>query len=53
MALLPLERWRTAERAALVETIRAKGAASERSYVARFAAHRRLQSDLWNIARGR
>jgi hypothetical protein len=53
LALLPLERWRTEERAALVETIRAKGAPSERPYVARFAAHARLQRDLWNIGRGR
>lgn len=50
LALLPLERWRAADRAALIEVIRAKGAASERTYVARFAAHQRLQRDLWNIA---
>jgi len=53
LAQLPLERWRATERAELVEVIRAKGAASERSYVARFAAHERLQRDLWNIARRR
>ena len=53
IALLPLERWRPPARAALVAVIRAKGAASERDYVARFAAHDRLQQDLWNIARGR
>ncbi|HUL65073.1 MAG TPA: hypothetical protein VLW55_10695 [Burkholderiaceae bacterium] len=49
-AQLPLERWRATERAALVDLIRAKGAPSERSYVARFAAHERLQRDLWKIA---
>jgi hypothetical protein len=53
VAMLPLERWRASERAALVELIRAKGAASERSYVLRFAAHARLQHDLWNIGRER
>jgi hypothetical protein len=53
LALLPLERWRPPARAALVALVRAKGAASERDYVARFAAHDRLQEDLWNIARGR
>lgn len=49
VALLPLERWRPDERADLITVIRAKGAASERSHVARFAAHARLQRDLWNL----
>jgi hypothetical protein len=53
VAMLPLDRWSAGERAALVEVIRAKGAASERSYVFRFAAHARLQRDLWNIGRAR
>jgi hypothetical protein len=53
IALLPLQRWRPQERSALVALIRAKGASSERAYVAKFAAHARLQHDLWNIARGR
>ena len=49
VALLPLERWTARERADLVSVIRSKGAASEREYVARFAAHKRLQRDLWKI----
>jgi hypothetical protein len=53
MALLPLERWRPPARAALVALVRAKGAASERDYVARFAAHELLQRDLWKAARAR
>ncbi|HTT09703.1 MAG TPA: hypothetical protein VMG60_02345 [Burkholderiaceae bacterium] len=52
LALLPLERWRADERAGLVDVVRAKGAPSERTYVARFAAHTRLQHDLWKMARG-
>jgi hypothetical protein len=53
VALLPLERWRPAECAALAELIRAKAAASERDYVTRFAAHERLQRDLWRAVRAR
>jgi len=52
VALLPVERWSAQERAALVELIRAKGAVSERAYVALFAAHMRLQDDLGNVRRG-
>jgi hypothetical protein len=50
VAQLPLERWRANDRTALIDVIRAKGAPSERLYVARFAAHERLQRDLWKIA---
>jgi len=53
VGLLPLQRWRAHERNALVTVIRAKGASSERAYVAKFAAHARLQHDLWNIGRER
>src|SRR5262249_25741904 len=53
VALLPLERWHANERASLAGLIRAKGAPSEREYVERFAAHSRLQRDLWNIRRAR
>jgi hypothetical protein len=53
VALLPLERWRSNERVDLVEVVRAKGAASERAYVTCFAAHARLQRDLWNVGSGR
>jgi hypothetical protein len=47
VALLPLEHWWPQERAALVEVIGAKGGRSERGYVQRFAAHDRLQRELW------
>jgi hypothetical protein len=53
VALLPLERWRATDRVELVRLIRAKAAPSERDYVARFAAHERLQRDLWNIGPAR
>jgi hypothetical protein len=46
-ALLDLARWSGGERAALVALVRAKGARDERDYVARFAAHARLQSELF------
>jgi hypothetical protein len=49
LVLLPLELWPVPERAALVALIRAKGGANEREYVTRFAAHARLQRDLWKI----
>lgn len=49
LALLPLERWPAGARRSLVEVIRAKGAASERGYVARFAAHAPLQRELWRL----
>ena len=48
-ALLPLERWTAGERTDLVGVIRSKGAANEREYVARLAAHARLQRDLWKL----
>jgi hypothetical protein len=46
VALLPLERWSSAERKALAQLIRAKGAPSEREYVQRFSAHAALQRAL-------
>lgn len=50
LALLPLERWTARERSDLVELVRAKAGASERGFVARLAAHERLQRDLWRVA---
>jgi hypothetical protein len=49
-ALLDLARWSTGERAALVALVRAKGGRDEREYVARFAAHARLQRELFGGA---
>jgi len=46
VALLPLERWSSAERQALAQLIRAKGAPSEREYVQRFGEHAALQRAL-------
>jgi len=46
VALLPLERWSSAERRALALLIRAKGAPSEREYVRRFGQHEKLQRAL-------
>jgi hypothetical protein len=44
VTLLGARDWRPAERAALVAVIRAKGARSERDYVARWLAHPRLDA---------
>lgn len=49
-ALLDLGRWPARQRAALVALIRAKGGRDEREYVARFAAHARLQRELFGGA---
>jgi hypothetical protein len=46
LALLDVARWTHAQRAALAELIRAKGGRSERDFVERFIAHRRLNQAL-------
>src|SRR5262249_6051270 len=49
--LLPgIRRWRSADRQALVETIRAKGGRRESAFVRRFDAHRRLRRALRELA---
>jgi len=53
LTLLDLGAWRSDERRALVDLIRAKGGRSERGYVARYLAHPRLDAALLQRARGR
>jgi hypothetical protein len=43
--------WNAAERQALVDVIRAKGGRSEREFVARFAAHSRLDAAIELLGR--
>jgi hypothetical protein len=51
--LLPgIERWSAAERRALVEVVRAKGARRESEFVRRFDAHRRLRRTLAKVMDG-
>jgi hypothetical protein len=45
-ALFGLERWSAAERAALLDVVRAKAGRSERDYLARYLAHPRLHGAL-------
>ena len=51
--MLPLARWSTADRTALVEVIRAKARVSERDYVNAFAALKPLERDLARLPRKR
>jgi hypothetical protein len=53
LTLLDLGAWRTDERRALVDLIRAKGGRSERAYVARYLAHPKLDAALLRLARAR
>jgi hypothetical protein len=46
LCALDIARWSDAERRALVQLVRAKGAPSEREFVLRFAAHARLRRAL-------
>ena len=50
IAALPMTRWTSKERAALVELARAKGAASERGYAQRLGAHLRLEESLARLS---
>jgi len=50
LTLLDLGAWPDDERRALVDLIRAKGARSERDYVARYLAHPKLDAALrWQV----
>jgi hypothetical protein len=53
LSMLPLARWSTADRTALVEMIRAKARISERDYVNAFAALPPLERDLARLLRKR
>ncbi len=53
LTLLDLGAWRSDERRALVDLIRAKGGRSERDYVARYLAHPKLDAALLRRARAR
>lgn len=51
LALPEVRRWSAADKAALVEVVRAKGGRSEIEYVARFAAHPKLAQALLGACR--